>query len=158
MILGGCTKPPTVATYPATGTVTYNDKPVVGATVSFVSDNPDAPRCSGITDEDGRFSLMTYVNAAEVLRGAPAGDYNVLVLKNPTVGDTANAASMEQLSPEERIVKMQKMMQQQLPQQGEKPVKPKSEVPEKYTNVKTTPLKGTIAAGENAIPEFKLRD
>jgi hypothetical protein len=159
MIPGGCSKPPSIATYPVTGTVTYNDKALVGATVSFVSDNPDAPRSSGITDEDGKFRLTTYVNATQVLAGVPAGDYNVLVLKNPAVGDTGSASTMEQLSPEERITKMQKMMQQQLPvAQGERPQKPKSEVPEKYTSIKTTPLKHTVAAGENPPVEFKLRD
>ena len=164
-LVGGCGKKgPKIAVFPVSGTVTYNDKPLSGATVSYVPSSPDAPRSSGITDDDGRFSLKTYLSGVEVYNGAPAGDYKVVVIKlQPKQGAGSGAlneaSKMENMSPEERAAMMTKSMQQTLTQErGARDTKPKSEVPVKYGAVETSDLTATVKAGENPPVEFKLHD
>ena len=157
IVVGGCGKPPGLATYPVAGTVTYNDMPLVGAVVIFVGESRDAPRSSGTTDGDGKFTLTTYVSGSQILPGAPPGDYHIIVTKNSAVGGAGggmDTSGMEKLSPEERAVQMQTMIRKN---QDEAAEKPKSDVPEIYTDVRTTTLKATIVAGENPV-ELKLRD
>lgn len=64
-----------------TGTVTYKDAPLAGATVIFQPVN-HSNAAVGVTDEAGRFQLRTF----EVNDGAVPGEYTVAVLKEDGVG------------------------------------------------------------------------
>ena len=75
--LGGCSsgarRPPT---YPVTGTVTFQGKPVAGAVITFVpADKGEA--ASAITDSEGRYALTTW----QAGDGARPGEYRVKVSK-----------------------------------------------------------------------------
>lgn len=59
-------------TYPASGVVTLDGKPVAGAGVLFMP--TDGPTASGTTDEQGRYKLMT-----GELEGAIAGPHRVMI-------------------------------------------------------------------------------
>ncbi|MFM7207050.1 MAG: carboxypeptidase-like regulatory domain-containing protein [Planctomycetaceae bacterium] len=75
LLLAGCFGPP-VAKYdmlPVEGTVTLEGRPLANAEVMF--DSVDMPRGFGVTDENGRFSIVTRQFGA----GLPAGQYRVLV-------------------------------------------------------------------------------
>ena len=60
--------------YPATGTVTFDGKPVDGAQVTFVPQQ-GAP-CLGTTDGAGKYTMTTRGKP-----GVPAGSYSVTVTK-----------------------------------------------------------------------------
>lgn len=159
-VLGGCNKRSGIASYPVTGTVTYKGKPVVGATISYVSTNPDGLKPGATTNSDGQFSLTTYISPNEVLKGAPAGDYGVVIVKQVTKAAPAEDIDMANATMEQRMQSMQKQWasQQERSPDGKSPPKPKSEIPEKYASVETSELKQTIVSGPNDPVEFKLTD
>jgi len=64
--------------YPVDGKVLYNGKPAAGVQVIFHPQNDSSPQAavpSGVTDEEGSFTLTSYNTA----KGAPAGSYYVLL-------------------------------------------------------------------------------
>ncbi|HEV3339763.1 MAG TPA: carboxypeptidase-like regulatory domain-containing protein [Pirellulales bacterium] len=161
----GCGKKgSTLKTYPVTGTVTYNSKPVAGATVAYVSKSVEAPRSTGVTEPDGRFSISTYVGPAEVLRGVPPGDYQVTIVKMASSGQGAatDSSSMESMTDAQRQEAMSKMWQQQRGgnADGTRPTeeKPKSEIPAKYGRPETSGLSATVVVGENPPKDLVLTD
>jgi hypothetical protein len=73
----GCAKPKEVETLkavPASGEVLLNGKPLVDATVSFISADGKIS-CRAVTDDQGKFVLSTY----DPNDGAPPGKYQVLI-------------------------------------------------------------------------------
>lgn len=62
---------------PVHGQVFFRDRPAEGAVVTLVpqSENPQAPRPSGIVGKDGAFKLST----AGAFDGAPVGKYAVTI-------------------------------------------------------------------------------
>lgn len=81
----GCShEPERLATYPATGTVTFKGKPTPGALVVLHPQQDlgkDVPRPNGYVDKDGRFVLTTFKSGD----GAPAGKYKVTIEWNKLV-------------------------------------------------------------------------
>ena len=101
------------------------------------------------------------MSATEVLKGAPPGDYQVLIVKlvSPVKSDDANVdlanATMEQR--QEHMRKQWAAQQQRSPENKTAP-KPKSEIPEKYSTIEKTDLQATVVSGANDPVEFKLTD
>jgi len=124
-----------------TGEVLYNQKPVEGAEVIFVSSAPDAKPARGITDAQGRFKLKTYVDAQHDLDGATPGDYQVSVSKID-----APAAKM---TGEE----MSKMMGS-----GQAIPMPKDLLPAKYKDAKSSGLTKSVKAKEKNDFKLELMD
>jgi len=98
LLLAGCARPPSFT--PVEGTVLLNDKPLPNARVEFV---PDLSRygaeynASGITDENGRFTLSgTYKGEP----GGPVGKCRVVVTEAPAPADTRgmDGASQERFA------------------------------------------------------------
>jgi len=164
--LWGCNKGPTVATFPVTGTVTYEGKPVEGASVMFMSKNPDGPKATGDTDAEGKFSLTTYLGPKQILKGAVPDEYKVAIMKSPPPEAGALAPGMDPGSPEYQKQAMEQMIKQAGPIPGADkrastgPAAPKkaSVLPEKYANSETSGLKYTVVTGQNDPVEFKLSD
>ncbi len=71
--ISGC-GPSTPKTYPVTGVVTLDDKPVAGATVTFISDKHSA---ATLTDADGKYAMSTFKQGD----GAVPGEYKITVTK-----------------------------------------------------------------------------
>jgi uncharacterized lipoprotein YajG len=72
--LAGCSsEPERPPTYPVTGTVTANGKPVAAASVIFGPVTPGVASAAGITDAEGKYRLTTF-SAGD---GAQAGEYRV---------------------------------------------------------------------------------
>ena len=79
--------------HPVKGSVLYQDKPAVGATVVFQPLNSTAESLmpSGVVGEDGTFTLKTPPHGD----GAPAGEYVVLVtLFPPNAREMRNPSSL----------------------------------------------------------------
>lgn len=126
-VLGGCGKAPQPweTVYPASGVVRYQGQPLAGAMVTLIPEDkafPNSVRPTAITDEDGGFEIGTFSTAD----GAPAGDYKVLVLHYPVVGDAEN------------------------PHAGP------NDLPAKYAKAETTDLKISIGEEETEIPPLEL--
>jgi hypothetical protein len=160
----GCDKGPSVATYPITGTVTYQGKPVEGAAVMFQSKNPDGPKATGDTDAEGRFTLTTYLGPQQILKGAVPDEYKVAIVKAPPPEGGVDATKEP---PDQDYSKMLDRMKQRagpIPgadsraATGAAPTQKASLLPEKYANPETSGLKFTVVTGKNDPAEFKLSD
>ncbi|MCX7411795.1 MAG: carboxypeptidase-like regulatory domain-containing protein [Planctomycetales bacterium] len=117
------------------GTVTYKGTPVSGAVVSFMMER--APRgATGTTDANGNYKLTTF----DTNDGAFVGTHKVTVVKFVP----ADAAQASKTTTPEDLAKV--TAEGKL---DEFVKKKKSEIPEKYTDFKTTPLQFTIEPGQN---------
>lgn len=64
-------------TYPVSGVVTLDDKPVAGAMVTFISDAADSKASTTTADDQGKYSLSTFKQGD----GAVPGSYKIIVSK-----------------------------------------------------------------------------
>src|SRR6266576_391459 len=86
----GCGPSNPLGTSPVSGKVTYNGKPIEGATVSFIPDGDGRP-ATAITGPDGSYSLTT-LNWP----GAVPGQYTVILRKTDHVPASDQPVSMEE--------------------------------------------------------------
>lgn len=143
LFIVGCSKQDgKLPVYPVTGTVTYQNNPVEGATVIFsIPGNKQAKAATGLTDSQGRFTLSTYSNGD----GAAAGEHQVTVTKYTGGGGESN----ESLTMEQAAKQAEK-------KDSSQPAS-KSELPLKYSEASTSELKFTVSeSGENHF-EIKLK-
>ena len=91
--LVGCSSGPRRPIKPVTVTLKYKGAPVEGATVTFISDEPDAPAAFGKTDAQGIAKPRT----PELGDGVILGTHKVLVNKEQIVNEKKAA---DQESPE----------------------------------------------------------
>lgn len=134
---GGADRPDLV---PVTGTVMYNGQPLAGATVSFWTDTAPRP-ATGITSAEGKFSLSMF----DPNDGAMAGENVITVSKAaPVAAPSSEDMSAMLNDPTKRTMMMEKQNDPNKPKEDIKP-----EVPVKYGDRKTTPLKETVKADGN---------
>jgi hypothetical protein len=132
------------------GSVVYNNAPVVGATVTFMSDS--APRQAvGVTDKDGKFQLSTF--AAN--DGAVAGDHKITVAKEDAPAQATGTAGGGPPSEEDRSPAK---MVQQYQKAKEERKDTKALVPAKYSSMQSTPLKETVKADGTNLFVLQLSD
>ena len=130
---GGPSRPPT---YPTTGQITENGKPVAGVDVAFRPENSAGGQkpANGKTDSEGRYLLTTFSFGD----GAMAGSYRVTLSKFDIVSD--NAADVDSDA--------------YVPPSASRPVKPpKNQLPKNFSDPETSGLTATIdpAAEENVF-------
>lgn len=79
----GCNTAPDLPTVPVTGTITMNGEPVAGAQVVFLQKpgTMEGKPASGVTDDEGKFTLKTYLNPKQSPEGALPGEYDVTVTR-----------------------------------------------------------------------------
>ena len=82
--IAGCADGGVPGLYPVSGRITYEGKPVSGATISFVGRGTERP-ATAISKADGNYDLYTLDS-----RGAQPGNYNVVVTKLETPPDSIN--------------------------------------------------------------------
>lgn len=128
---------------PAGGTVTYQGKPVTGATVTFVTEG--APKVGvGITDAQGKFQIGTFT----ANDGAIIGEHKVVVAK------VASAGAGGTMSPDDYMKKMASGgSSAKIPGSDAK-----NELPTKYSSQATTDLKASVKAGDANNFTFELKD
>ena len=127
IVLTGCSNSSRARTYPVTGTVTSQGKPVAGAAITFVPTGNEGEAASAITDSDGKYALTTW-RAGD---GARPGEYRVKVSKQEQT--TVDPSKMvKNLSIEE---------EQKIYVESKKPAPPaKSLIPSKFENEQTSGL------------------
>lgn len=118
--------------YPATGTVTYEGKPVDGAMVTFTPEKGSTG--SSTTDAAGKFTIMS-----DGKPGAVVGTHKVTVAKSSMAAGVSPAATPDD---------MRKM-------QTSGAAKAKALLPEKYSNVHTTDLSAVVTT-DGAKNNFTL--
>ena len=135
---------------PADGTVTFQGKPLAGATVMFVPEK--GPFAMGITDVNGKFQLSTGTS-----RGVVVGPVKVSVTAaEGGKQEDPGAASKRPQTPAETAEFMKKAEEfSKAAVSGKADAQPKSLIPEKFGKVETSGLSYTIKpnAGEN---HFKI--
>lgn len=89
LVACSCARPAGPATFPVTGVVTRQGRPVEGATVSFepVAGSENDLSSQAVTDAEGRFSLQTHVGNNQFQPGLKPGEYGVAITKLETMTD-----------------------------------------------------------------------
>ena len=134
----------------AKGTVLYQGKPLVGATVTLLpKDEQSGPvlAINGSTDAEGRFSLKTFVSATAPSEGVPPGEYRVTISKYVPPNGMTEEEYQEKVKAEENAVRTK---QNHLPNKVES-------LPPKYSDGKKTELKASIPGGGNGDLKFDLK-
>jgi hypothetical protein len=123
----------------ASGVVLYKDKPISGATVTFMVEG--APIATGSTNDEGKFSLTTGGRP-----GAPLGNAKVAISKV-----SATAVDLTAMKPND-MADMASKGKMVIAEQ-------KEEIPKKYSNPEKSGLIATLDAnGEKNVFEFRLVD
>jgi len=135
---GGRKRPHTVA---VSGKVTYNNKPLAGAQVGFVSklDNRDVISAHGMTSDSGEYSLTTYLDPQHEVSGATPGDFIVTVTKVDKIDSKDVMANFSKGNPT-----MKGFF--------------KKLIPDKYGEAKQSDLKATVTEKGNNKFDFDLKD
>lgn len=141
--VSGCSGGGIQGLVPARGKVIYQNKPVEGATISFLNNTGGLP-ATAITKADGSFELSTSGH-----NGALPGPYRVTVMKTDAVPDTTGTDLG--FSPEGMDLSMEAAAKTA----GKKQAKPKELVPAKFTSPTTTTLQYEIKSSDNNF-EIKL--
>jgi len=116
-----------------TGTVTYQGKPVVGASIVFLPSKREIPVGAAVTDSGGAYKLG--ISGRE--KGAVVGDYKVtIVLNAPYDGPLPSGMSLE--AARETLLG-------------------KALIPEKYFKTETSGLTADVKPGTNKF-DFTLQD
>jgi hypothetical protein len=125
------------------GTITYNGSALEGATVTLVpktlpGEAHTANGAFGKSDASGKFTMMTF----EPGDGAVPGEYQIMVQKFEVVAATGSDSEENYVPPEE----------------GQSTPAPKSLIPDKYTQIKTSGLTATIPDAESYTLTIELKD
>lgn len=138
-LMFGCSSKTGPKTEPVSGVVTYNNKPLVNAAVTFHPESPSSGKMAqASTDAEGRYNLQTQ----RPKDGAVAGKYIVTIVAYDKV-DTTAVEIPGGADPEGEMAKRAA---------AAKPL-----VPKRYMTAATTPLKETVKSGSNKI-DFALTD
>jgi hypothetical protein len=145
LISTGCSGSNRPATAPVHGVVTFQGKPVAGASVTFLC--PGAPRpAAGMTDETGNYRLTTFAEND----GAIVGNHVVTVKKLRS----APPASLPTVSPNAGPSEINKAIEAEAAEsyrQQRKAEKSGATLPAKYASRETSDLRKEVVDGENVI-------
>ena len=142
-VSGGCTNAIETNTVSVSGIVTYRGQPVAGAEVGLLprEESSDVRAARGVTEDDGSFTVNTYFNSSQDVKGARAGEYTVTVSKY----EAPNKMSLEEWH------------RANYERPGSVPPL-RHLVPEKYGHVQSSDLTVTVENGEDNHFELELVD
>lgn len=127
-------------TYPVTGTVTFEGKPLAGANIGFSATDENTRGAIGVTDSEGKYSLTTF----EKGDGAMAGTFKVTVSKFDGPAAPVKLADPSASTGDE-------LPANYTPEAASTAAPSKNLVPQKYLRPQTTPLSFTVEAGPNTF-------
>lgn len=141
----GCNQADQRSTYPVRGNITYQGKPLAGASVTFFADG--ASRAAvGKTDAAGSFQLTTYKphdGAVPGLHVVTVKKYNTEPPPLPTAPPDGEVDPADEAKYTAAMVRWSETA--------------KIAVPRRYTDQKTSDLRREVVAGENSF-EIDLAD
>jgi hypothetical protein len=144
LALGGCSASDRPAMAPVSGKVTFQGKPIAGATVVFLC--PGAPRQAvGTTDASGTYRLTTF----ESSDGAVVGTHVVTVKKGAAISEEGDAEleTNEELDSAKEVDDAVKRTLET----RRRVRKSRPEIPAKYAHRSTSDLSKDVIAGDNVI-------
>ncbi len=137
----GCGGPEHPATFPVEGTVTYQGKPVDGATISLIPLEIGSRGAAATSGADGSFSMSTFAHGD----GAIPGEYLVTVFKyDEAMLDAAVADAAMTLEEEEE------MYTDDEAEGGD--AGPRNLLPAKYADAMTSGLSIVVSESPNVLP------
>jgi len=141
IFLTGCSSSSKPPTFPVTGTVTWQGKPLAGAVITFVPTGKEGEAASAITDSEGKYALTTW----EAGDGARPGQYRVKVSKQ----------EQKTVDPSKMVQNLTIEEEQKIYVENKKPPPPtKSLIPSKYQDDQTSGLVHTV---ENKPTTFDIK-
>lgn len=152
VLVAGCGSGPRL--YKAGGTVTYNDKPVDKAAITFVYE--DGASASGMTDAAGKFQLVYLGKTA----GTAAGKGSMMVTKmsgQPATGSTMPAVKDPLKMTDEEKKKLSATAQSSMPTSSAA-TPPTMELPAKYADPAKSGLNFEILPNNDNNLEVVLKD
>src|SRR5436189_4588890 len=142
IVLTGCSNSSRPPTYPVTGTVTMQGKPVAGAVITFVPTSNEGEAASAITDSEGKYALTTW-RAGD---GARPGEYRVKVSKQEQTA----------VDPSKMVRNLSIEEEQKIYVESKKPRPPaKSLIPSKYQDDQTSGITHTVPK-KSSVLDIKL--
>ena len=138
IVLTGCSNSSRPPTYPVTGTVTMQGKPVAGAVITFVPTSNEGEAASAISDSDGKYALTTWRPGD----GARPGEYRVKVSKQ----------EQQTVDPSKMVKNLSIEEEQKIYVESKKPRPPaKSLIPSKYQDESSSGLSHTVPNGSSTF-------
>ncbi|TFH50017.1 MAG: hypothetical protein E4H01_03125 [Lysobacterales bacterium] len=149
----GCESPQLPNLAKAEGVVTYNDKPVEGAIVTMQNSQGVA---TGSTDDQGKFAMM-FVQGGKGYPGAPIGKLTVAVTKTEST-EIVDVIPVPEKTASEEETKAYSAELEEASIKHSKAAPPKSLIPERYGNAKTSGLKVELSTEGNTDIKLVLSD
>lgn len=133
----------------ASGKVTFQGSPLVGATVQAIP--KEGPLATGVTDAEGNFTLSTGPN-----KGVALGQIKVAV-QAATAANANPASGADPNNPQSMQEAMRKYQESQGGSASKPPKPAETGIPAKYSNAGTSGLTFEIKAGQDNVLKIDLQ-
>ena len=153
LLVSGCGGPDgRLETFPVSGTVTLDGKPVPNATVTFVPVERESTRPAfGMTDEEGAYVLTTYQQGD----GAVAGEFKISVLRREAT-EAIKQATPEQITPSGSEDMKGSSLYADMMMGRRRPYKTDKSIPRRYAKPDSSGLRQTVEPTDGNVFDFSL--
>ncbi|WP_417393217.1 carboxypeptidase-like regulatory domain-containing protein [Gimesia sp.] len=153
----GCSSkaPDTPETVPVAGSVSFQGKPLPGASVIFMNPDATSPQTgtlNSITDDSGKFELKSYFGARTVKNGAVPGTYKVTILKMVPPGEMTVNEYEAKVAEADRIVSGGGVLTQE-----QTPPELQQLIPRKYSDASLSRLEAKVMPNQENKFQFDLK-
>ncbi|MCA9190136.1 MAG: hypothetical protein KDB03_00175 [Planctomycetales bacterium] len=149
LAVAGCGGDNRPATYPVSGVVTLDGKPVQGASISFTSIGEGVQPAVAQTDADGKYSLTTFESGDGAMEGVfqvTATKYHTEAGENPYGAPTQSTGEQKEMSLDDQYANFDANYgaKDAGPARSRKPGTTTNELPKRYANGSTSGLEYTV--------------
>jgi len=147
--------PDTPETVPVSGTVSFEGKPLPGASVIFMDSSAASPQTgtlNAVTNDAGQFELKSYFGAKTVKSGAVPGTYKVTILKMVPPGEMTEEEYEAKVAEADKIVSGGGVLTQE-----QTPPELKQLIPRKYSDASLSQLEAKVIPDQKNQFQFELK-